>query len=191
MIGKYILAGFTHFLFIALCLKILAFFSPFVLISYYYFLGNVLVCAVIAKLTFGVSKHYLLSERINPENKAVLITGAARGIGNFVAKHLDSKGYHVFASCRDAHSPGADDLRKSCSKRLRVLELDVRSDESVKRAAEYVRNNGVDVNSGRSSTMPGFTREPLLTSPASRTSRTPWMSTYSGRYESSRLSSRC
>ncbi|CAL1292555.1 unnamed protein product, partial [Larinioides sclopetarius] len=45
----------------------------------------------------------------------------AKGIGNALAKHLDSKGFHVFASCRDPSTPGADDLRRSCSKLWAVI----------------------------------------------------------------------
>ncbi|GBM71671.1 hypothetical protein AVEN_268973-1 [Araneus ventricosus] len=65
----------------------------------------------------------------------------ARGIGNALAKHLDEKGFHVFASCRDPKPPGVDDLRKSCSSRLQVLQLDVANDESVQKAVQFVKDN--------------------------------------------------
>ncbi|GBN33391.1 Estradiol 17-beta-dehydrogenase 2 [Araneus ventricosus] len=68
-------------------------------------------------------------------------SGCARGIGNALAKHLDKKGFHVFASCRDPKSPGAEDLRKSCSSRLRVFQLDVANDESVQKAVQFVEDN--------------------------------------------------
>ncbi|GBL80400.1 hypothetical protein AVEN_161012-1, partial [Araneus ventricosus] len=65
----------------------------------------------------------------------------ARGIGNALAKHLDSKGFHVFASCRDPNTPGAEDLRKSCSSRMQVFQLDAASDESVQNAVQFVKDN--------------------------------------------------
>ncbi|GBM24934.1 Estradiol 17-beta-dehydrogenase 2 [Araneus ventricosus] len=69
------------------------------------------------------------------------IAGCARGIGNALAKHLDKKGFHVFASCRDPKSPGAEDLRKSCSSRLQVFQLDATNDESVQKAVQFVKDN--------------------------------------------------
>ncbi|GBM54917.1 hypothetical protein AVEN_77826-1 [Araneus ventricosus] len=69
------------------------------------------------------------------------IAGCARDIGNALAKHLDQKGFDVFASCRDLMSPGADDLRKSCSSRLQVFQLGVANDESVRKAVEFVKDN--------------------------------------------------
>ncbi|GBM36709.1 hypothetical protein AVEN_221971-1 [Araneus ventricosus] len=69
------------------------------------------------------------------------IAGCARGIGNALAKHLDKKGFHVFASCRDPKSPGAEDLRKSCSSRLQVFQLDAANDESVEKAVLFVKDN--------------------------------------------------
>ncbi|GFS51340.1 hypothetical protein NPIL_661971, partial [Nephila pilipes] len=72
------------------------------------------------------------------------------GFGNSLAKRLDSKGFHVFASCLNPNGPGADDLRKSCSDRLKVLELDVTEDESVKQAVHFVKYNlessGTNIN---------------------------------------------
>ncbi|GBM60133.1 hypothetical protein AVEN_38465-1 [Araneus ventricosus] len=68
-------------------------------------------------------------------------SGCARGIGNALAKHLDKKGFHVFASCRDPKSPGAEDLRKSCLSRLQVFQLDAANDESVQKAVQFVKDN--------------------------------------------------
>ncbi|GBO17014.1 hypothetical protein AVEN_143957-1 [Araneus ventricosus] len=55
--------------------------------------------------------------------------------------HLDSKGFHVFASCRDPKSPGAEGLRKNCSSRLHVCQLDVTNDENVQKAVQFVKDN--------------------------------------------------
>ncbi|GBO36861.1 Estradiol 17-beta-dehydrogenase 2, partial [Araneus ventricosus] len=65
----------------------------------------------------------------------------ARGFGKLIAQHLDSKVFQVFASCLNPDSPGADDLRKSCSSRLQILQLDVTKDESVEKAVQFVKAN--------------------------------------------------
>ncbi|GBO10738.1 Estradiol 17-beta-dehydrogenase 2 [Araneus ventricosus] len=69
------------------------------------------------------------------------LTGCARGFGKLIAQHLDSKGFQVFASCLNPNSPGADDLRKSSSSRLQLLQLDVTKDESVEKAVQFVKAN--------------------------------------------------
>ncbi|GBN45868.1 Estradiol 17-beta-dehydrogenase 2 [Araneus ventricosus] len=107
----------------------------------YYRTANILLCVVIAKFTFGYSKKLFLSEKVQPKGKAVLITGCARGFGKLIAQHLDSKGFQVFASCLNPDSPGADDLRKSCSSGLQILQLDVTKDESVEKAVQFVKDN--------------------------------------------------
>ncbi|GFX63969.1 estradiol 17-beta-dehydrogenase 2 [Trichonephila clavipes] len=82
-----------------------------------------------------------LDKKVEPKNKAVLITGCDTGFGHLVAKRLDSKGFHVFATCLFPSGEGATELKKSCSQRLQVLHLDVMKDESVKEAAEFVKQN--------------------------------------------------
>ncbi|GBM38912.1 hypothetical protein AVEN_271031-1, partial [Araneus ventricosus] len=59
--------------------------------------------------------------------------------GNALAKHLDSKGF--FTSCRDPNSPGAQDLKRSCSSRLQVFQLDAANDASVQKAVQFVKEN--------------------------------------------------
>ncbi|GBM51135.1 Estradiol 17-beta-dehydrogenase 2 [Araneus ventricosus] len=71
----------------------------------------------------------------------MLITGCARGFGKLIARHLDSKGFQIFASCLNPDSPGADDLRKSSSSRLQLLESDVTKNESVEKAVQFVKAN--------------------------------------------------
>ncbi|CAG2104413.1 unnamed protein product [Medioppia subpectinata] len=63
------------------------------------------------------------------------------GFGNLLAQQLDSKGFTVFASCLDPESKGAQDLLNNCSKRLKVLKLDVTNDEDVKEAVNFVTTN--------------------------------------------------
>ncbi|GFR25901.1 estradiol 17-beta-dehydrogenase 2, partial [Trichonephila clavata] len=95
----------------------------------------------IVTLTFHFTKRKFLDDRVKPENKAVLITGCDSGFGHLLAKRLDSKGFHVFATCLFPSAGGAMELKKSCSQRLHVLHLDVTKDDSVKEAAEFVQQN--------------------------------------------------
>ncbi|GIX81860.1 hypothetical protein CDAR_115971 [Caerostris darwini] len=74
-------------------------------------------------------------------DKAVFITGCDTGFGNLLAKRLDSKGFHVFATCLFPDRDGALELKESGSKRLHVLHMDVTKDESVKDALEFVKEN--------------------------------------------------
>jgi NAD(P)-dependent dehydrogenase (short-subunit alcohol dehydrogenase family) len=74
----------------------------------------------------------------------ILITGASTGIGNLTAKALASAGHTVYASMRDvdgrnqARAGELLDLAGSDHVDLRVVELDVRSQESADRAARTV-----------------------------------------------------
>jgi len=55
-----------------------------------------------------------------------------------VAVRLDELGFVVFAGCLKPDQGGAKKLRAVSSKRLHVVPLDVRSDESVEAAHGYV-----------------------------------------------------
>ncbi|CAL1282018.1 unnamed protein product [Larinioides sclopetarius] len=138
---KYFLTRLIHLFFIILILKCLTLILPYFLIRCYSQAASILLCFVIAKFTFRYTKKFFLSKKVFPKRKAILITGCARGFGKHIAKHLDSKGFHVFASCLNPNSSGADDLRKSCSSRLQILQLDVTKDESVEKAVQYVKAN--------------------------------------------------
>ncbi|GIX77721.1 estradiol 17-beta-dehydrogenase 2 [Caerostris extrusa] len=141
LIGRYALVGVTHFLCTGLALKVLSYILPCFLTCYYGCAAKFLMCAIVAQLTFGFTKKKFLSDKIQPDNKAVLITGCDCGFGHQLAKRLDKGGYHVFASCLNPNGPGADDLKKSCSKRLQIVEMDVTKDDSVKEAVNYVKDN--------------------------------------------------
>ncbi|GFT61038.1 estradiol 17-beta-dehydrogenase 2 [Nephila pilipes] len=150
MIGKYIIVASTHLICTALILKFFNVILPYSATSCYSCVANILLCLIVAKLAFSFTKKWFLSDKIQPNGKAVLITGCDTGFGNSLAKRLDSKGFHVFASCLNPNGPGAEDLRKSCSDRLKVLELDVTEDESVKQAVHFVKYNlessGTNIN---------------------------------------------
>ncbi|KAG8191551.1 hypothetical protein JTE90_019615 [Oedothorax gibbosus] len=92
-------------------------------------------------VTFRLTKKYYLNGKINPNNRSVFITGCDTGFGHLLAKRLDSKGYHVFAGCLFKPGPGSEELKKSCSNRLKTLELDVTKDYSVKGASDFIKEN--------------------------------------------------
>ncbi|XP_060109724.1 17-beta-hydroxysteroid dehydrogenase type 2 [Heteronotia binoei] len=68
------------------------------------------------------------------DRKAVLITGSDSGIGHKLAKFLDQLGFVVFAGVLNKRGPGAEELRKTCSERLSVLQLDVTSSQQIQEA---------------------------------------------------------
>lgn len=74
----------------------------------------------------------------------ILITGASTGIGNLTARSLARAGHTVFASMRDvagrnaSNATGLTDLAAAESLDLRVVELDVESEESARTAVAAV-----------------------------------------------------
>jgi NAD(P)-dependent dehydrogenase (short-subunit alcohol dehydrogenase family) len=79
----------------------------------------------------------------------VMITGAATGIGNLTARALAADGHTVYASMRDpggrngAHADGLLETAKKDGTDLRVVELDVQSEDSARRAvAAIIREAG-------------------------------------------------
>ncbi|XP_021344451.1 estradiol 17-beta-dehydrogenase 2-like, partial [Mizuhopecten yessoensis] len=61
-----------------------------------------------------------------------------RGIGFSLAKHLDSQGFHVFASFLNNQSVEQDQLVKTCSNRLHTIQMDVSNVQQVEQAATHV-----------------------------------------------------
>uniref|UniRef100_A0A3B3U864 Hydroxysteroid (11-beta) dehydrogenase 2 n=1 Tax=Poecilia latipinna TaxID=48699 RepID=A0A3B3U864_9TELE len=95
------------------------------------------------------------------QGKAVFITGCDTGFGNAAAKHLDSLGLDVFATVLDLTGDGARALRRSCSSRLTLLQVDITQPQQVQQALldtkaklglrglwGLVNNAGVCVNLG-------------------------------------------
>ena len=71
-----------------------------------------------------------------PGSLHILVTGCDTGFGNVVAKRLDGMGCHVFAGCLT--EAGETDLRKSCSDRLKTIQMDVAKSESIQKAFDFV-----------------------------------------------------
>ncbi len=65
------------------------------------------------------------------ERKVVLITGGSSGIGEATGKYLSSQGYYVYGTTRNLNKNGD-------SAHFELLELDVREQESIDRAVQYI-----------------------------------------------------
>ncbi|CAL8399306.1 unnamed protein product [Arctogadus glacialis] len=87
---------------------------------------------------------------VEVKNKAVFITGCDRGYGKALAKHLHQLGFTVFAGCllKDDDGEGAKELEELKCDRMNVLQLDVRSEEQVTKAVEYVQESLADKATG-------------------------------------------
>uniref|UniRef100_A0A8C1NUC5 3-hydroxybutyrate dehydrogenase, type 1 n=1 Tax=Cyprinus carpio TaxID=7962 RepID=A0A8C1NUC5_CYPCA len=83
----------------------------------------------------------LLPYRGDVEGKAVLITGCDTGFGLALAKHFHKLGFTVFAGC-------AKELESLHSEKLKVVELDVCSEEQVSQALRFVTANLDELEKG-------------------------------------------
>ncbi|PKL01513.1 MAG: short-chain dehydrogenase [Tenericutes bacterium HGW-Tenericutes-1] len=70
--------------------------------------------------------------------KYACVTGADRGLGLEMVKELLKKGYHVFAGKYQQTWTLLEDLKSSYADQLTIIDLDVSSDESVKKAANKI-----------------------------------------------------
>ncbi|XP_069015551.1 D-beta-hydroxybutyrate dehydrogenase, mitochondrial isoform X2 [Embiotoca jacksoni] len=88
---------------------------------------------------------------VEVKGKAVLITGCDSGFGHALAKHLHKLGFTVFAGCllKDKDGEGAKELEEFHSDRMKVVQLDVCSEEQVNTAVEYIKGNLQDSERGR------------------------------------------
>lgn len=80
--------------------------------------------------------------RSNPAGKVALVTGASSGIGAVTALHLKALGFDTYAAARRL-----DRMEPLKRKDIHVLELDLTSDASIKKAFDQVATEagGVDV----------------------------------------------
>jgi NAD(P)-dependent dehydrogenase (short-subunit alcohol dehydrogenase family) len=77
---------------------------------------------------------------------SVLITSASRGIGLEFARQYAAEGWRVLAACRNPSA--ADNLQaiaRASNGRVDALEMDVSDLKSVRRAAERVHDQSIDV----------------------------------------------
>ncbi|GFR01252.1 corticosteroid 11-beta-dehydrogenase isozyme 2 [Trichonephila clavata] len=102
---------------------------------------DIFVGLLFATLFFPVTKKLFLNKKIKPDDKAVLITGCDHGFGHLLAKKLDCEGFYVYASCLYPSGPGATELKQKSSNRLKILGMDVTSDESVLKAVKFVEED--------------------------------------------------
>ncbi|XP_076827185.1 D-beta-hydroxybutyrate dehydrogenase, mitochondrial [Brachyhypopomus gauderio] len=128
---------------------ILAFGLPFALNFVTRALGlpeaNVTECvvAVYALFVLYIAMPRLPRGSVKVEGKAVFITGCDCGFGHALAKHLHKLGFTVFAGCllKDQAGAGAVELENMHSDTLKVVQVDVCSEEQVSQALEFVRAN--------------------------------------------------
>lgn len=86
----------------------------------------------------NVVKKLLQDSPVDPDDKAVLVTGSASGFGYDLVKRLDSLGFTVFAGCRNTSDQRIKSLLESCSSRVLPVKLDVTSDDDVRSAYDFV-----------------------------------------------------
>ncbi|XP_077410151.1 D-beta-hydroxybutyrate dehydrogenase, mitochondrial isoform X2 [Vanacampus margaritifer] len=87
---------------------------------------------------------------VKATGKAVFITGCDSDFGLALAEHLHKLGFTVFAGCllKDKGGEGAKVLEEFHSERMKVVQLNVCSDEQVDSAARFVRDNLEDSERG-------------------------------------------
>ncbi|KAM4693824.1 retinol dehydrogenase 7-like [Discoglossus pictus] len=113
------------------------------------FLWWMLRCCWDVRITFCLLLFILIFMRrrhrpvyLDPEGRAVLITGCDSGFGNLLARKLQHLGFTVFATCLFPDGEGAQSLIKdSFPDRLKVIRLDVTSDKEMAEAKQYVQSN--------------------------------------------------
>src|SRR5262245_25999120 len=80
--------------------------------------------------------------------RTALVTGGNRGIGQEVARVLSCDGWDVLVGARDRQkgAAAAARLHKDTGGRLKAVELDVTSDESVATAAQKLRDGAIRID---------------------------------------------
>ncbi|XP_074007852.1 11-beta-hydroxysteroid dehydrogenase type 2 [Numenius arquata] len=98
-------------------------------------LGLALAAAAACLLLWWASPRRLLPVA----GRAVLVTGCDSGFGQATARHLDAMGFRVFASVLDPQGAGAQELRRSCSPRLTLLQMDLTKPEDIQRVLQHIQ----------------------------------------------------
>ncbi|XP_033735353.1 D-beta-hydroxybutyrate dehydrogenase, mitochondrial-like [Pecten maximus] len=114
---------------------------PFALYGTYLLLLGILI--IVLTTCYCILNNY--KKKLHDVNgQGVVITGCDTGIGHTLARRLASLGLTVYAGCLRETS----DLRKHASKRLHVIQLDVTSDDSVRKALDYVSAHSAKTKCG-------------------------------------------
>ncbi|KFO97285.1 Corticosteroid 11-beta-dehydrogenase isozyme 2, partial [Calypte anna] len=66
-------------------------------------------------------------------------SGCDSGFGQATARHLDTMGFRVFASVLDPQGPGAQELLRSCSPRLTLLQMDLTKPGDIQRVLQHIQ----------------------------------------------------
>ncbi|KAM4017696.1 17-beta-hydroxysteroid dehydrogenase type 2 [Anomaloglossus baeobatrachus] len=103
-------------------------------------LGLPLFVAACALYYVSIPVQRMLTAR----DKTVLITGCDSGLGHALAKYFDELGVLVFAGVLDKKGQGAEELRRVCSSRLSLIQLDVTNPGQIKDVYNEVRNRVQD-----------------------------------------------
>ncbi|XP_071320225.1 D-beta-hydroxybutyrate dehydrogenase, mitochondrial [Trachinotus anak] len=103
--------------------------------------GIIPMSAILIFLLAKMFFHHCCSHVQDGYGYAVLITGCDSGFGHQLAQRLDRKGFVVFAGCLSPEGAGAQSLARQSSSNLKILKLDVTSDEEVERAKMMVQDN--------------------------------------------------
>lgn len=98
-------------------------------------LAFILVIIYIAYKIYEYQKGKTFIENIS--NRYVFITGCDSGFGNGFARLLDKQGVPVIAGCLT--EKGGADLKKQTSSRLRVVQIDVTDQTSIRNAVDSVK----------------------------------------------------
>jgi NAD(P)-dependent dehydrogenase (short-subunit alcohol dehydrogenase family) len=80
------------------------------------------------------------------QTDTVLVTGASRGLGLEFARQYAAAGWQVFAACRGPND--AKDLQRVAAEsngRVRILQMDVTDDASVRSAAAELKDEAIDL----------------------------------------------
>ncbi|KAM6223810.1 17-beta-hydroxysteroid dehydrogenase type 2 [Rhynchocyon petersi] len=91
---------------------------------------------------------YLSSQELLPvDQKTILITGCDSGIGHNLAKYLDKLGFTVIAGVLHEKGSGAEELQRTCSSRLSVIQMDITNADQIRevksKVAEKVQDRGL------------------------------------------------
>ncbi|XP_026877709.1 D-beta-hydroxybutyrate dehydrogenase, mitochondrial isoform X1 [Electrophorus electricus] len=110
--------------------------------------GTECIVAVYAVFVVYIAMPRLPRGSVKVEGKAVFVTGCDRGFGHALAKHLHRLGFTVFAGCLSKVGEGAAELENMHSDTLKVVQLDVCSEDQVSQAVEFIRANLADPEKG-------------------------------------------